>query len=44
MVTNSGFDYKEAMIRMISNIENPIFLQKIYSFVVVFYKKELGAN
>ena len=37
-------DFKKILINMISNMENPIFLKKIYGFVVVFYKKELGAD
>lgn len=44
MVTNSGFNYKEAIIEMISKMKNPLFFKKIYSFIIVFYRKEMGAK
>lgn len=38
------FDYQKAIIEMISKMKNPLFFKKIYGFVVVFYKKEMGWN
>lgn len=44
MVTNSDYNYKEAMIKMISKIRNTIILERLYYVVKAIYQKESDAK
>lgn len=35
---------KEEIIKMVSKMNNNKLLETLYGFVVIFYKREMGAN
>lgn len=44
MVTNSRFNYRAEIIKMVSKMNNNKLLETLYGFVVAFYQREKSAK